>query len=87
MPIVLPIPTEDAWARIAQDFQEKWYFPNCIGTIDGKHITVQCFKNSGSVFYNYKGQFSTVLMGVCDAKLRITYVSIESAARESDGGY
>lgn len=86
MPIALPTPTEDTWARISQDFQEKWDFPNCVGAIDGKHVTVQCFKNSGSMFYNYKGQFSTVLMAVCDADLRFTYVSIGSAGRESDGG-
>lgn len=84
--MVLPKPTMDDWARIAHDFENKWHFPNCIGAIDGKHITVQCFKNSGSMYYNYKGQFSTVLMGVCDAELRFTYVSIGSAGRESDGG-
>ena len=38
------------------------------------------------MFYNYKGQFSSVLMAVCDAELRFTYVSIGSARIESDGG-
>jgi len=51
-----------------------------------ENIIVQCFKNTGSAFYNYKGTYSTVLMGVCDADLRFTYVSIGSAGRESDGG-
>lgn len=86
MPTVLPEPTAETWARVAIDFEEKWNFPNCIGALDGKHITLQCFKNTGSAFYNYKGQFSTVLLGVCDANLRFIYVSIGSAGRESDGG-
>lgn len=34
-------PTEDNWRRIAHEFQEKWNFPDCIGTIDGKHIILQ----------------------------------------------
>lgn len=34
-------PTEDNWRRIANEFEEKWNFPNCLGAIDGKHIVLQ----------------------------------------------
>ncbi|XP_018357375.1 PREDICTED: uncharacterized protein LOC108757457 [Trachymyrmex cornetzi] len=85
-PQVLPPPTVQTWTKIAEDFTNKWNFPNCVGAIDGKHVVVQCLKNTGSAFYNYKGTYSTVLMEVCDADLRFTYVSIGSAGRESDGG-
>jgi len=50
MPTVLPKPTAATWTRIATDFEDKWNFPNCIGAIDGKHVVVQCFKNTGSIF-------------------------------------
>lgn len=83
---VLPPPAVQTWTKIAEDFENKWNFPNCIGAIDDKHVVVQCFKNTGSAFYNYKGTYSTVLLGVCDADLRFTYVSIGSAGKESNGG-
>ncbi|XP_067209999.1 uncharacterized protein [Linepithema humile] len=33
--------TEDNWRKIADEFEEKCNFPNCIGAIDGKHIILQ----------------------------------------------
>lgn len=86
MPEVLGIPSVEDWANIAKDFDEKSNFPNCVGAIDGKHITVQCFSKTGSKYFNYKGRFSIVLLAICDPQLRFTYVSIGSAGRESDGG-
>lgn len=33
--------SEEDWLRIANDFEEKWNFPHCIGAIDGKHIVIE----------------------------------------------
>lgn len=33
-------PTRDGWLKISYEFQEKWNFPNCIGALDGKHISI-----------------------------------------------
>lgn len=39
--IVLPIPSQDAWLKVAADFESIWNFPHCLGAIDGKHIAIE----------------------------------------------
>ena len=72
----MPLPTEEDWVRIEKGFRLKWHFPNCIGALDGKHVSIKSPPNSGSLFYNYKGFFSTVLMALVDANYRFIYVDI-----------
>ncbi|XP_019698090.1 protein ANTAGONIST OF LIKE HETEROCHROMATIN PROTEIN 1-like [Harpegnathos saltator] len=77
--------TPDEWKKITKKFEETWNFPQCIGAIDGKHITLQAPINSGSDFYNYKSQFSIVLMAVVDADYNFIFVDIGCQGRISDG--
>jgi len=49
--------TSDEWKKIAHDFEIKWNFPHCIGSINGKHVIIQSPIHSGSKYYNYKGMF------------------------------
>ncbi|KAJ8359178.1 hypothetical protein SKAU_G00157030 [Synaphobranchus kaupii] len=63
----MPVPKEEDWRAIAKEFGERWNFPNCLGAIDGKHVVIQAPSNSGSLFYNYKGTYSIVLLAVVDA--------------------
>lgn len=45
-PEVLAFPdTVEAWNVLINDFNEKWQFPNCFGSIDGKHVLMQVTKN------------------------------------------
>ena len=69
-PIYMPSSSEDKWKSIADEFYERWNFPNCIGAIDGKHVMIQCPFNSGSLFYNYKSYFSIVLLAVASVDYR-----------------
>ena len=46
-PIYMPVLSEDKWKSIADEFYERWNFPNCIGAIDGKHVMIQCPKFTG----------------------------------------
>ena len=68
-------------------------FTNCIGCIDGLLIWLekpskdQCNEvgvNSGKFLCGQKGKFGLNLQGICDARQRFTYISIQHPVSASD---
>ena len=62
MPVVMPQLNLNVRKHIAKTFHCRWIFPNCLGAIDSKCVILQASANSGSIFYNYKRNFSISLM-------------------------
>lgn len=59
-------PTRAQFLAIAKKYRYKRRLPHCIGCVDGKHIRITA-PEKGSLFYNYKGYHSIVLMADGDA--------------------
>lgn len=83
-PLYLATPTEDTWKTSEVGFMERWNFPNCMGSIDGKHVRIKCPNKSGSSFFCYKHFFSIVLLAVVDPFYNFIIVDIGSYGRHSD---
>ena len=83
--VVLPT-TEDQWKAVAEGFANKWNFHHAIGAIDGKHIAMECPARGGSLYYNYKGYHSIVLLALADSEGRFLYIDVGANGSASDGG-
>ncbi|CAH2001678.1 unnamed protein product [Acanthoscelides obtectus] len=84
-PTYLPNPIKETWVQSARRYWELWNLPNCVGSIDGKHIRIKRPPKSGSEFINYKGYFSIVLMAVSDADGCFLTIDVGAYGRNSDG--
>ncbi|XP_045480933.1 putative nuclease HARBI1 [Harmonia axyridis] len=78
--------TTDDYLKIAREFETRWNFPNCGGSINEKHVRIKKTANSGSYFYNYKKFFSVVLLAIVNANYEFIYVHTGTNERISDGG-
>ena len=74
-------------------FRSKAGFDNCVGCIDGmllwteKPFQKHCEKvgvDSGKFYCGRKGKFGLNMQGVCDARRRFTYISVQHPASASD---
>ncbi|KAL7305862.1 hypothetical protein TKK_0002103 [Trichogramma kaykai] len=84
-PIHMPVPTESDFVKISNEFFCKWGVPNCIGSIDGKHVRIKKPAHSGTLFYNYKNYFSSVLQATVDANGKFIMIEIYKYGSQSDG--
>ena len=79
-----PPSTEEEWKQISSEFLELSNMPHVIGAINGKHVAMECPKNIGSLYHNYKGFFSHVF-AVCDAKYKFNFIDVGQYGGRNDG--
>ncbi|XP_029348532.1 uncharacterized protein LOC115035041, partial [Acyrthosiphon pisum] len=75
-PIYMSPPNQEQWQKIEEGFRTRWNFPNCVGSIDGKHVIINKPYHSGTLYFNYEKMCSLVLMAVVDAECRFIMVDV-----------
>ncbi len=82
---VVSCPTTVAEFRpVARMFGDRWQFHHAIGALDGKHVAIQCPKNGGSLYFNYKKFHSKILMALVDADYKFLWVDVGAKGSASD---
>jgi hypothetical protein len=56
-PLFMPPPNESKWKHISERYLDIWNLLNSIGSIDEKHIHINCFPKTGSLYFNYRAIF------------------------------
>lgn len=77
-------PSSEEWLQISNMFEERANFPNCVGSIDGKHIRVINPWGSTSEYFNYKKYYSVVLMAVVDTNYSFRFIDVGAYGHEGD---
>ena len=83
---VKPPLSNNEWKVIFRDFEELWNLPHVIGAIDRKLVQIECLKNSGTLYHDYKGFFSLVPLAICDARYYFTLIGIGQYRSNNDSG-
>ena len=77
--------SKQEWLEISRGIYDKWQFSNCIGAMDGKHVLIKCPEGDGSTFFNYKGFYSIVPLGLVDSDYEFIFIDVGCKRRISDG--
>uniref|UniRef100_G3MT55 DDE Tnp4 domain-containing protein n=1 Tax=Amblyomma maculatum TaxID=34609 RepID=G3MT55_AMBMU len=77
----MKVPTGEDWCQIAEAFAEQWQFPNCVGAIGGRHVTIATPSRSSGGYLNHKNTSSVVLLAAVDSSCRYILVDVCTESR------
>uniref|UniRef100_A0A672H9J5 DDE Tnp4 domain-containing protein n=1 Tax=Salarias fasciatus TaxID=181472 RepID=A0A672H9J5_SALFA len=77
-------PSSAEFREIVQGFRDRWRFPQVGGCIDGTHIKIRAPSNNSADYYNRKGDYSIILQGVVDHKLRFWDINVGCPGKVHD---
>lgn len=80
----MPIPNKEAWLKTAEEYFDYRQIPNCLGSLDGKHVRLQKPAKSGSLYHNFKGFSSLVLLACVDANYAFTCIDVGAVGSAND---
>lgn len=85
-PVHMPTPTHETFQTVSDNFYNLWNFPNCLGTIDGKHVRIRYPSQSGLMSNNNdKKYFSILLQAVVDANYKFVAINVGGLGKLGDG--
>ena len=76
--------TPEKWKSVSENYARRWNFHHACGALDGKHVTVRCPPRSGTLYYNYKGFYSIVILALVDADYKFLWGDVGSQGSASD---
>ncbi|XP_062610911.1 uncharacterized protein LOC134272736 [Saccostrea cucullata] len=76
---------QDEWREVAQKYGERWNFHHTCGALDGKHVAIRNPRQS--LYYNYKGFLSILLLDLVDADYKFIWADVDIQGSEKSCCY
>jgi len=74
----------NAWEQVEESFNLRWNILHACGALDGKHVAIRKPPKTGTMYHNYKGFFSRVLMALVDADYKFMWIDVGGLESQSD---
>ncbi|XP_041483828.1 putative nuclease HARBI1 [Lytechinus variegatus] len=76
--------TPDEWREVARTYADRWNFDHVCGALDGKHVAIRNPPGSGTIYYNYKGFYSLILLALVDGNYKFLWADVGNPGSSSD---
>ena len=87
VPVVVKTPSsEQERLEISKKFETRRNYPNALGAIDGKHVTIRKPSNAGSYYCNDKHTDLIILLAIAGPEYECLYADVGSNGRVNDSG-